>query len=127
LRHLTPPEGISHEEWWLAIRLARGAAMQRIPLQDTSGRRFAYAAPPAVQRLLHFVDRHCSGEIAMTEVVSDEQARRHYLVNSLMEEAIRSSQLEGATTDCRVWLRELYTTPNNSTRLELVVVRLHSG
>jgi len=35
----------------------------------------------------------------MSEVVTaDDQARRHYLVNSLMEEAIRSSQLEGATT-----------------------------
>ncbi len=31
-------------------------------------------------------------------VTADEQARQHYLVNSLMEEAIRSSQLEGATT-----------------------------
>ena len=35
----------------------------------------------------------------MPEVVTaDDQARDHYLVNSQMEEAIRSSQLEGATT-----------------------------
>jgi Fic family protein len=35
----------------------------------------------------------------MPEVVTaDDQARQHYLVSSLMEEAIRSSQLEGATT-----------------------------
>ncbi len=39
----------------------------------------------------------------MAEVVTaDDQARQHYLVNSLMEEAIRSSQLEGATTSRRV-------------------------
>ena len=39
----------------------------------------------------------------MVEVVTtDEQARHHYLVSSLMEEAIRSSQLEGATTSRRV-------------------------
>jgi Fic family protein len=39
----------------------------------------------------------------MPEVVTaDDQARQHYLVNSLMEEAIRSSQLEGATTSRRV-------------------------
>lgn len=31
-------------------------------------------------------------------VTSEPEARRRYLVNSLMEEAIRSSQLEGATT-----------------------------
>jgi Fic family protein len=58
--------------------------------------------PDEVLRLLHHVDQHCGGEIAMPEVVtSDEQARQHYLVNSLMEEAIRSSQLEGATTSRR--------------------------
>src|SRR6185312_13567755 len=56
----------------------------------------------SVQRLLHFVDQHTSGEIAMAEAVTtDAQARRHYLVNSVMEEAIRSSQLEGATTSRR--------------------------
>jgi Fic family protein len=39
----------------------------------------------------------------MAEVVtSDDHARRRYMVNSLMEEAIRSSQLEGATTSRRV-------------------------
>lgn len=39
----------------------------------------------------------------MGEVVTtDEQARHHYLVSSLMEEAIRSSQLEGAATSRRV-------------------------
>ncbi len=39
-------------------------------------------------------------------VTSDRQARRRFLVNSLMEEAIRSSQLEGATTS-RVVAKEL--------------------
>ena len=44
-----------------------------------------------------------SGEVAMDEVVTSErQAGQRFLVNSLMEEAIRSSQLEGATTSRRV-------------------------
>ncbi len=39
----------------------------------------------------------------MDEVVtSEKQAGQRFLVNSLMEEAIRSSQLEGATTSRRV-------------------------
>jgi Fic family protein len=41
--------------------------------------------------------------VVMDEVVtSDSQARDRYLVNSLTEEAIRSSQLEGATTSRQV-------------------------
>jgi hypothetical protein len=55
---------------------------------------------PYVLRLLHFVDQHSSGEIAMPEIVTaDEQARRHYLVNSLMEEA--SQQLPRAAVPAR--------------------------
>jgi Fic family protein len=103
LRHRNPPEGLSHEEWWFSIKTARLASLREIPLTDTAGRQFAYGVPDVVFRQLHYVDQSCSGVIAMPEIVtSDEQARQHYLVNSLMEEAIRSSQLEGATTSRRV-------------------------
>ena len=99
LRHLTPPTGITSEEWWVAIKFARRPLWRRLPLKDAAGAPFVYAMPDELLRLLHFVDQRCSGEIAMSEMVTaDEQARRHYLVSSLMEEAIRSSQLEGATT-----------------------------
>lgn len=103
LRHLKPPAGLTHEEWWLSIKLARGPLFREIPLTDPAGTSLVYSVPDEVMRLLHFVDQRCSGEIAVPEVVTaDDQARQHYLVNSLMEEAIRSSQLEGATTTRRV-------------------------
>lgn len=103
LRHLKPPGDLSTEEWWLGVKLARGQLLNKLPLRDPSGDEFSYGTPSSVQRLLHYVDQHCSGEIAMAEAVAtDDQARHHYLVSSLMEEAIRSSQLEGATTSRRV-------------------------
>ncbi|HZO34224.1 MAG TPA: Fic family protein [Gaiellaceae bacterium] len=72
-------------------------------VDPVTGDAFTFTAADQVQRLQHFIDQTSSGTIAMPEVViADEQARRHYLVNSLMEEAIRSSQLEGATTSRRV-------------------------
>jgi len=109
LRHLDPPDDLSHEEWWLSLKMPRRALFRRLPLLDQAGRVFVYTLPDEVQRLLHVVDQRCSGEVAMPDVViGDDQARRHYLVNSLMEEAIRSSQLEGATTSRRV-AKELLT------------------
>lgn len=103
LRHLDPPDGLSREEWWLGIKFARYPLFRSLPLDDTAGESFTFGMPDYVLRLLHFVDQRCSGEIAMPAVVTaDEQARQHYLVNSLMEEAIRSSQLEGASTSRRV-------------------------
>lgn len=101
LKHLTPPKGLKSEEWWMAIRMGR--ARTPIPLHDPAGRPFTCQTPPQAQRLLHYIDQHCSGEIKMAEAVTnDHQAQRHYLVSSLMEEAIRSSQLEGATTTRRI-------------------------
>lgn len=103
LRHLTPPKGLSHEQWWLGIKMARSSLLRAFPIINAAtGEPFSYAMSDEVLRLLHHVDQHCAGEIAMPEVViSDDQARQHYLVNSLMEEAIRSSQLEGAATSRR--------------------------
>lgn len=103
LRQLEPPNGFSHEEWWFLIKWGRRQDLRAVPLEDPEGRRFGYGVPDIVFRQLHYVDQRCSGEIAMSAVATaDEQARQHYLVNSLMEEAIRSSQLEGATTTRRV-------------------------
>lgn len=103
LRYRDPPEGLTHREWWFLLKWKRRDLLRELPLVDLEGLPFVYGMPDAVQRALHQVDQRCSGEIAMPEVVTtDGQARHHYLVNSLMEEAIRSSQLEGATTSRRV-------------------------
>jgi len=102
LRHLPPPPGLRHEEWWHAIKWLRRPE-RKLPLTDAEGQAFSCSIPDDVFRTLHYVDQHCAGEIAMDEVVTgDDHARTHYLVNSLMEEAIRSSQLEGAVTSRRV-------------------------
>lgn len=123
LRHLDPPDGLSHREWWLAIKLNRRPLLRRLPLIDDEGEAFFYATPDAVLRLLHQVDQRCAGEIAMPAVVTTEdQARQHYLVNSLMEEAIRSSQLEGATTSRRVAKELLRTGREPKDRSERMIL-----
>lgn len=103
LRHLEPRYGLTVEEWWWRIKLfERRPSMRILPLQDRDGKPFRYSLPDLLLRSLHQVDQHCAGEVAMDAVVtSDRQARQRFLVNSLMEEAIRSSQLEGATTSRR--------------------------
>jgi Fic family protein len=121
VRFLKPPVDITPEQWWFAIKLNRG--LMPLPLEDAAGTPFKYGTPSSVLRLLHFVDQHCSGEIAMAEVVtSNEQARHHYLVNSLMEEAIRSSQLEGATTSRQVAKELLRTGRAPSDRSERMIL-----
>jgi Fic family protein len=107
LRRLPAPDGLTAEQWWLRVKSARQDAMRPLPLTDTDGRPFGYTLPDLVLRHLHRVDQRAAGEVSMDEVVTSErEAGRRFIVNSLMEEAIRSSQLEGATTS-RVVAKEL--------------------
>lgn len=123
LRQLDPPENLSHREWWLLIKFARQPLMRALPLLDAEGAPFSYGVTDLIAKGLHHVDQRCSGEIAMPEVVTaDEQARSHYLVNSLMEEAIRSSQLEGATTTRRVAKELLKTGREPKDRSERMIL-----
>ena len=94
----TPPAGLSRRDWWLGIKLARASQLRDIPLRAVNGTEFRYALPDAALELLHWIDIHAAGEIAVSEAIPDSGERRRYLVSSLMEEAITSSQLEGAST-----------------------------
>ena len=123
LRHLDPPNGLTHEEWWAGIKIGRASVRRAIPLTDPAGTAFTYSTPDAVLRALHLVDQRAAGEIRMPEVVTtDGQARQQYLVNSLMEEAIRSSQLEGASTSRRAAKELLRTGRTPKDRSELMIV-----
>lgn len=102
LRHLKPPADLTHEEWWGAVKLARIPLFRAVPLATPAGEVFRYCVPDPVQEKLHKIDSLASGRIAMSEQVTDPETRDRYLVNSLMEEAITSSQLEGAATTRQV-------------------------
>lgn len=101
LRHRSPPQGLSHEQWWLGVKLARMGQAQTLQLVDKQGSPFLFTMPEPVIRALHQVDRDATGQILMDAPVASPQDRDRYLVSSLIEEAITSSQLEGASTTRR--------------------------
>lgn len=96
LRRMQPPEGLTMEEWWLAQKLARTQMRRWIPLKDKGGTAFHYTLPDPLLMMLHRIDREASGHIQLPEPVTNPETRDRYIQNSLMEEAITSSQLEGA-------------------------------
>ena len=109
LRRITPPERLTSEAWWLGIKLARLQMSRTIPLKDKAGRPFQYTLPDPLLEMLHRVDREASGQIPLPEPVTNPQTRDRYILNSLIEEAIASSQLEGANSP-RVIAKEMIRT-----------------
>jgi hypothetical protein len=102
LRYRKPPEGLSHEEWWFAVKTARGGLQRQLSLQDVDGAPFVYALPDDILRLNDFISAYGRGRIGANEEVTNPATRDRYLVSSLIEEAITSSQLEGASTERKV-------------------------
>jgi Fic family protein len=103
LRHKEPPADMTVEEWWLAVRLARTNAARPLPLLlDKAGTPFSYVLPDEILQAVDQITRSASGRITISEQVTSTSTRDRYLISSLIEEAITSSQLEGAVTSRRV-------------------------
>lgn len=102
LRHRECPEGLSHEEWWLSVWMGRSSLLKDLPLRDKSGAPFRLATPEPVLIHLHHIDRDAAGQIRAPDGTPFQESRDRYLLHSLIEEAITSSQLEGASTTRQV-------------------------
>jgi Fic family protein len=98
IRFRTPPDGLTRQHWWLGIKLARATILKPLPLIGKDGRPFQFAMPDPALEMVQSIDRDASGRIQASEQVTNPATRDRYLVSSLIEEAITSSQLEGAAT-----------------------------
>jgi Fic family protein len=96
LRHRPPPQGLSHEQWWLAEKLSRRRTP--LPLLASDGQPFWFSQPPVLLQGLHEIDMKAGASVVAPEAVTTRSTRDRYLLSSLMEEAITSSQMEGAAT-----------------------------
>ena len=109
LRRRPAPDGFSHEEWWLGLKMHRLSQIRTIPLQDQSGRFFGFGQPDALHELLHQIDRGLGMAIGLPEALTQSDNRDRYIVDTLIEESITSSQLEGAVTTRQVAAEMLRT------------------
>lgn len=85
---------------WKAIKLKRISQMKYLPLQDERGVRFSYCTPPSMEAKLHQIAKVAGGNVgAIDSEGASDRLQNRFLVSSLiMEEAITSAQLEGAST-----------------------------
>lgn len=90
------PVGVRPELFWSAVKLTRTSNI--ISFGNHS---FSYKVNDYMMRMLHDFDMNCGGVLSSADLVSDKN-QKYYLVSSIMEEAIASSQMEGASTTRKV-------------------------
>lgn len=122
VRHRPPPDGMTTEEWWLSLRLHRQSQSKVLPLTDLKGSPFTWFLTDPMLLSLHKLDMCAGGTVQMPAQVTNPATRDQYYVSSLMDEAITSSQMEGAATTrdvARDMLRSSREPKDNSERMIL--------
>ncbi|MDX1440780.1 MAG: hypothetical protein R3284_12850 [Rubricoccaceae bacterium] len=77
-------------------------AGRSLPFADTKGVTFTYWVPDHILVELHRIDMELGGQLGGPARDIEAAERERYVVRSLMEEAIASSQIEGAAVTRRV-------------------------
>jgi len=98
----SPPQGLSHEEWWFALKIRRRNLFKQLPLLDKKGEPFKYLEVDPIPERLHKIDQGAGGFIQMPDQITNPYTKDQYYVGSLIQEAITSSQLDGAATTRKV-------------------------
>ncbi|WP_340818724.1 Fic family protein [Methanolobus sp. WCC4] len=93
LRHRKLP--VEAEIIWALIKNSRSTQSKRLEFGDWT---FQYIQTGETMRRLHLLDTKGAGNLESGPGGVNASDRKRYIVNSLMEEAIASSQLEGAAT-----------------------------
>lgn len=95
-KHRQFPPSHSPEQWWHLEKLRRRANWKVLPLLDRQGRPFVFGMTDGLLESLHKIDQQMAGNIALPEQVTNPEDRDHYVIRSLIEESLHSSQIEGA-------------------------------
>ena len=117
-----PPEGISPETAWGHIKWARTSNRCLLDLLDDRGRAFWFGQPGSVLQELHKIDMEMGGHLGASPQSFSLEERDRHMVRSIMEEAIASSQLEGAATTRKVAKEMLRTERKPRDRSEQMIL-----
>lgn len=92
------PKGLKAEDFWSAVKYSRRLQTKTFKFSACN---FFFTETSFMQESLHNFDMNFGGTLASSNILTDKN-RHYYLVSSLMEEAIASSQMEGASTTRKV-------------------------
>lgn len=82
---------------WKLIKKKRSISQRTINFNSGGRFKLQINTPSIMQQQLHELDLSLGGNLDASDIIPSEEKQR-YLISSLMEEAIASSQLEGAAT-----------------------------
>jgi Fic family protein len=94
VKYIKTPTNIDPKLLWSAVKFSRKIHSKEISFGSYQ---FHYNLTNHIQKELHSFDLNIGGQLQAKSIIPEDEKKR-YLISSIMEEAIASSQIEGAVT-----------------------------
>lgn len=118
------PDGFTAEEFWHAVKLWRSSDRMKTPLTDEGGQHFFWRRLDRYDEFLHRLDMAMGGMQYRADHLGPKKQNRYH-VDALVEEAIASSQLEGAHTTRREALKMILESRDPVDKHQRMIVNNH--
>ena len=106
------------ETVWALMKLSRNGQFKHVNFADVS---LTYIVTNQSQRILYLLDKNTAGLMVTDEPLKKNDMKK-YVITSLMEEAIASSQIEGAVTTTKAAKRMLRERRKPKSQSEQMIV-----
>jgi len=118
IKRIPLPQGITPLELWGIVKLRRRISPTRIQFNKHL---FNWNTNNRIQEFLHFLDMNVGGTLESPYTIPSEDKGR-YMISSIMEEAIASSQIEGAVTTRKIAKEMLRQNKKPTNKSEQMIV-----
>jgi len=120
-RYRPHPKKTKPELLWALIKFTRNYEINTLKISSIEKFTFKYKTSEHVLHKLHEYDMNLGGSLASKSLIPHEDKEK-YLINSIMEESIASSQLEGAATTRKVAKEMLRTSRKPRNKSEKMIL-----
>ena len=120
-RYRPHPKKTKPELLWALIKFTRNYEISTLKISSIEKFTFKYKTSEPLLHKLHEYDMNLGGSLVSKFIIPHEDKEK-YLINSIMEESIASSQLEGASTTRKVAKEMLRTSRKPRNKSEKMIV-----
>ena len=127
-QHKEPtPKDITKEELWKLVKIIRESQSIKSQIKNKDGQNFKWLKLPYLEEFFHELDMNTGGELFVDKNGVNKANKQKLITRGIMDEAIASSQLEGAATSRQAAKKMLREGRKPTNRSEQMIVNSYNS
>jgi len=116
------PKGFTPEEAWAFLKFSRISNRESSQVKDKAKNTFGFTITKTMHQQLSYIDSNASGILSSSKGKPTTSQEKDIMISSLTEEAIASSQIEGANTSRKVAKQMIFSKKEPKTTGERMIL-----